>query len=134
MKDSLSKSHMLSIMTSAKGKKIHLRTGCVKTTKVNANPDLPALLEHRDNISNPVWTLLFSNEATFDELMNFGFDCFHDIRSKSSLLLLNRFGIQFDVKMMHGHLRIKTRHVFIALGKDIYILSYERYEVLLLRW
>ena len=65
-------------------RKFVLRTGCVEITKVDANFDLFVLLEHKDNISNLVWTLLFSNEATFDELMNFGFDCFHDARLKSS--------------------------------------------------
>ena len=66
--------------------------------------------------------------------MNFGFDCFHDVRSKPSLLLLNRFSIRFDIKMMHNHMRIEARYVFIALVKDIYILPYEIYEVLLLCW
>jgi len=78
--------------------------------------------------------LLLSIEATFDEFMNFGFDCFYDVRSKLSLLLLNWLGIRCDVETIHGHLRIKIRYVFIALGKDIYILSYERYEVFFLRW
>ena len=99
--------------------------------EVNADPDLPVLLEYGYNVSNLVWILLLLYEATFDEFMNFGFNCFHDVRSKLSLLLLNWLGIQFDVGMMHGHLRIETRHVFIAPGKDIYILSYKRYEVLL---
>jgi len=49
-----------------------------------------------------------------DDFMNFAFDCFYDIRSKSSLLLLNQLGIWFNVKIMHGHLRIEARHVFIA--------------------
>jgi len=35
---------------------------------------------------------------------------------------------------MHGHLRVEAKHVQIAPGKDIYILLYERYEVLLLYW
>jgi len=65
--------------------------------------------------------------------MNFGFDCFHDIRSKP-LLLLNRLRIRFDVETMHNHLRIEARHVFITPGKDIYILPYERYEVFFLCW
>ena len=78
--------------------------------------------------------MFLSNEATFDEFMNFGFDYVHDVRSKLSLLLLNQLGIRFDVKTMHDHLRIETRHIFIAPGKDIYILSYESYKVLLLRW
>jgi len=76
--------------------------------------------------------LFLSIEVTFDEFMNFGFDCFYNVRSKLSLLLLNQFGIQFDVKTMHRHLRIEARHVFIALSKDINILSYEGYEILLL--
>ena len=92
--------------------------------KVNANSDLLIFLEHMDNISNPIWVLFLSNETAFDEFMNFDFDCFHDVGLKPSLLLLNWLSIQFNVGMMQSHLRIEDRHVFIASGKDIYILSY----------
>jgi len=71
--------------------------------------------------------LLLSNEVAFNELMDLGFDCFHDIRSKPSFLLLNRFSIGLDIKMMHSHLRIEARHVFIAPNKDVNILPYEEY-------
>jgi len=88
--------------------------------EVNADHD-SILLKYRHNISNPVWVLLLLNKSIFDEFMNFDFDCSHDVGSKPSLLLLNRLGIRYDVAMMHGHLRIETRHVFIAPGKCIYI-------------
>jgi len=64
--------------------------------------------------------------------MNFGLNPLYDVGAKPSLLLLDRFGILFDVETVHGYMRIKSRHVFIALNKDIFILSYERYKVLLL--
>jgi len=114
--------------------KFILRIGCVKIMKVDANSDLSVLLKHMYNGSNPVWVLLLSNEATYDEFMNFGFDCLHNVGSKPPLLLLNWLCIWFDDETMHGHLRIEARHVFIDLCKDIYIISYERYEVLLLCW
>jgi len=102
--------------------------------EVDANSDLSIFLKQGDNISNLVCVLFLSNEVAFDEFMNFSFDCFHDVGSKPSLLLLNRFGTRFDVEMMHSHLRIETTHVFIAPSKDINILPYERYEILLLCW
>ena len=82
-------------------------------------------------MSNLVWVLFLSNETTFDEFVNFGLNCLHEVRMKSSLLLFNWFGIRFDVEMIHGHLRVKTRHIFIAPCKDIYIFSYKRYKILL---
>jgi len=102
--------------------------------EVDADSDLSNYFKHRDNVSNPVWVLLLSNEATFDEFMNFNFDCFYDVRSKLSLLLLHLFSIWFDIEMLHSHLRIKARHIFIAPSKNINILLYEGYEVLLLYW
>jgi len=76
--------------------------------------------------------LLLSNKAAFDEFMNFNFDCLHDARSKLSLLLLNQFSIRLDVEMVHSHLRVEARYVFIAPSKDVNILSYEGCEVLIL--
>jgi len=70
--------------------------------------------------------LFLSNEATFDEFLNFSFDCLYDVRSKSSLHLFDWFSILFDVETMHGHLRIKIRQVFIAPSKDIYIYIFIR--------
>ena len=70
--------------------------------------------------------------ATQYEFINFWFNRILDVGTKPMLLLLNRLNIQFDVKMMHGHLWIKAWHVFIAPSQDNYILSYERYELLLL--
>ena len=102
--------------------------------EVDADFDLSIFLKYRENISNPVWVLLLLNEAAFDELMNFSFDCFYDVWSKPSLLLFNRFGIQFDIKMMHSHLRIEARHIFKTPSKDINIFLYEGYEALLLYW
>jgi len=84
-------------------RKFVLKTGCIETTEINADPDLSIFLKYREDISNSVWVLLLSNEASFDEFMNFNFDCFHDIRSKPSLLLFNWFSIRFDIKMMHSH-------------------------------
>ena len=73
-----------------------------------------------------------SNEATFNEFVNFGFNCRHNVGSKLSLLLINWFTVQFNVDTMHSHMRVKTRYVFIAPSKDIYIFSYERFKVLFL--
>ena len=91
---------------------------------VNAVSDLSIFLKHKDNISNPVWVLFLSNEAAFNEFINFNFDCFYDDRSNLSLLVLNLFSIRFDIKAMHSHLRIEAKHVFIAPSKDVNILPY----------
>jgi len=56
----------------------------------------------------------------------------NDVRSKLLLLLFNRLSIRFDVDMMHDHLRIETRHVFVSPSKDVYIFFYKRYKILLL--
>ena len=76
--------------------------------------------------------MFLSNEATFDEFVNFVFDCLHNVRLKSPLLLLNRFSVRLNIETMHGHLRVETRHIFIAPSKDVYIFLYKRYKVLLL--
>ena len=75
-----------------------------------------------------------SNEATFDEFLDVSFDCLHNIRSEASLLLFDQLSIRFDIETMHNHLRVEIRHVFIAPGKDIYILFYQRCKDILLRW
>ena len=121
-------------MTSVMGNGNHPQTCCVEITEVNANSNFPVLLENRDNVGNLVWVLLLSNEAAFDEFIDFGLDCLYDVRSKPSSLLLNRLGIRFDVEMIHGHQRIEATHVFIAPCKDIYVLPYERYEAFILCW
>ena len=134
IKDILSKPHVLSIITSVMGnKKFILWTCYVKIAKVNTGSDIFILFLNRHNVSNPVWVVFFSNETIFGEFVNFNFDCIHDVGSKSSLLLLNRFSVRFDIKMMHGYnLRVETMHVFITPSKDIYIFLYERYKVSLL--
>jgi len=50
------------------------------------------------------------------------------------LLLFDWLSIWLDVDVMHHHLRVEARHVFIAPCKDIYILLYQGYKVLLLFW
>jgi len=86
------------------------------------------------NFSNPVWVLFLSNEATFDEFLNLDFNCLHDIMSEPSLLLFDWLSIRLDVEVMHRYLRVEARHVFITPSKDIYILLYQGYKVLLLFW
>jgi len=103
--------------------KFILSTNCIEITEDNADSDLSIFFKRRDNVSNPVWMLLLSNEATFDEFLNFDFDYFHDVRSILSLLLLNQFSIRFNIEMLHCHLRIEARHIFIVPGKDVNILS-----------
>ena len=95
------------------------RTGYIKIAKVNTNPDLFVLFKDGYNISNQVWMLFLSNEATFDEFLNLIFDCLHNVRSEASLLFFDWLSIQFNIEMMHSHLRIETRHVFIAPSKDV---------------
>jgi len=120
---------LLSIMTSVTGN-VNSSLGQAALSSRNSMQTLLfPFFKHRDNIKNPVWVLLLSNEATFDEFMNFCFNCFHDVMLKPTLLLLNRFCIRFDIKIMHNHLRIEVRHVFISPSKDANILPYERYEV-----
>jgi len=89
--------------------------------EVDTNLDLSALFKDGHNVSDTVWVLFLSNEATFDESLNFSLDCLHDVGSELSLLLFDLFSILFNVETMHGYLRIKSRHVFKALGKDVYI-------------
>ena len=49
--------------------------------------------------------------------MNFSLDHLHDVRTKLSLLLLERFGIRFDVEMVHGYVMVKTRQFFMLQAK-----------------
>jgi len=134
MKDIFSKPHVLSIMMSVMNNKdLSLGQVMLRSWKSLQTLIFPFFLVWH-NISNLGWVLFLSNETTFDELVNFSFNWLYDVRAKSSLLLFNRFNIRFDVEMMHGHLRVKTRHVFIAPCKDIYIFSYKRYKVLLFCW
>jgi len=67
------KPHVLSIMMSRMGKFI-FRIGSIKIVKVNADSDLSVLFKNRHNISDLVWVLFLSNEATFDEFMKSDFD------------------------------------------------------------
>jgi len=79
--------------------------------------------------------LFLSNEATFDEFLDLSFDCLHNIRSESTLLLFDRLNIWLDVEVMYSHLRVEIWHFFITPSKDIYILLYQGCMVLLLwRW
>jgi len=76
--------------------------------------------------------LFLLNKATFDEFLNLSFNCLYNIRSELSLLLFDWLIIRLDVEAMHSHLKVEARHVFIAPSKDIYILFYQGYKVLLL--
>jgi len=96
-------------------------TGYIKIVKINTDSDLFVLFKDGYNISNLVWVLFLSNEATFDEFFDLHFDCLYYVGSEASLLLLDQFSIRFDVETMHGYLRIENMHVFITLSKDVYI-------------
>jgi len=109
------------------------RADCIEIAVVNTDTDFSILLKNRDNVSNPIWMLFLPYETTYDEFMDFGFNSFHHIRAKSSLLLLDWLGVKLDIQTMHGYLRIKSGHIFIIPWKDIDILSYEYYQFFFLR-
>jgi len=82
-------------------------------------------------LSHPVWMLFLPGEATCNELVNFGFNSFHNVWAKPTLLLLDWLGVGLDVQTVHGDLWIESRHVFVALCEDVYILLYEYYKFFL---
>ena len=73
------------------------RTGCIEITVVDANPYLPILLEDGDNVGYPIWMLFLPDEATRNELVNFSFNSFYNVRAKSTLLLLDWLDVGLDV-------------------------------------
>ena len=40
--------------------------------KINADPDFLILFEDGNDVSDPIWMLLFSNKAALDKLVNLG--------------------------------------------------------------
>jgi len=101
---------------------------CIAITIVNTDPNFSILFKNGDNISNLIWMLLLPYESTCDELMDFSFNSFHNVRTKPSLFLFHWLDVRLNIQTMNGYLRIKTRHIFIISCKDIVILSYECYQ------
>ena len=106
------------------------RASCIEIAVVNTDPDFFILFRNGDNVSNPVRMLILPYETTCDEFMNFSFNSSHNIRVKSSLLLLDWLDVRLNVQTMHGYLRIESGHIFVIPCKDVDILSYECYQFL----
>ena len=119
-------------MTSVIGNKNSSLGHAILRSQKSMQTPIFSFFKNGHNISKPVWVLFFSNKAAFNEFVKFDFDCLYNVEPKLSLLLLNRFSVRFDIKTIHGYLRVKTGHVFIAPSKDVYIFFYKRYKVLLL--
>ena len=64
---------------------------------VDADPYFSILLEDGDYVSHPIWMLFLPDEATSNELMNFGFNSLHDVWAEPTLLLLDWLNVGLDV-------------------------------------
>jgi len=79
-------------------------TSNIQIVKVNIDPDLLIFLWDRHDISYPLRLLFFPNEKESYEILDFRFNCLYNLWMQSSLLLFDWFGIQINVKAMHGYL------------------------------
>ena len=95
--------------------------------KINANPDLPILLSGGNDVSYLVRVLFFPDETRVYKFRDFRLNRFHNLWAKSSLLLLDKLCVRIDIEVMHSHLRIKSRHVFVIPSEDISVLLNKRY-------
>jgi len=65
--------------------------------------------------------LFFLDENRIYELLDFRFDCLHNLWTELSLLL-DWFRVWIDIKAMRGHLGVESRHVLIVPSENVYIL------------